>query len=142
MSTLSLAAAAKLSQATVDAAAAMNLKPIAIAIVDTAGDLMHLVRQDGASPLRPDIALGKATYAARMRQPSAELAKMFEDRPQFAEALSRLADRAFVPAAGGVPIMESSGRCVGAIGVSGDSSDRDAAAATSGVEAIGLMIGN
>lgn len=119
-------------------ATALSLKPLTVAVLDQGGNIRAIARQDGASNLRPELAIGKAAGALAMGVSSRALGEMAADRPQFVNAVAALAPRGLVPAAGGVLIADASGQCVGAIGVTGDTSDQDEICALHAIEAAGL----
>lgn len=102
---------------------------VTIAIVDDGGYLLRLDRMDGAGPMAPDIALGKARMAALTRRSSKFWEDRVESRPGFLNFPFGL------PLQGGVPIFHGA-ECVGAIGVSGVGSAEDEAVAIAGVAAI------
>lgn len=122
-------------------AARLQLKPLTVAVLDAGGHLVALQRQDGASNLRPQIAIAKAAGALALGVSSRQIATMAQERPQFVAALASLGAAAatgVVPAAGGVLIRGAGGRIVGAVGVTGDTSDNDELCALAGVSAAGL----
>jgi uncharacterized protein GlcG (DUF336 family) len=112
--------------------------PLTVSVVDTAGSIVALRRQDGAPLIRPDLATGKARTCIYWGKSSRIYGKITEDRPNFGRAVSDLAATAFVPAAGGVPIKDESGGLIGAVGVSGDTSDNDEAMAVAALSELGL----
>jgi uncharacterized protein GlcG (DUF336 family) len=97
-----------------------------------------LQREDGASLLRPQIAIGKAWGAIALGKGSRLLAQDAQQRPAFFAALNGLGQTSVVPAPGGVLIRDQEGRVLGAIGVSGDTSDIDEQVAVRAVEALEL----
>ena len=105
--------------------------------MDEGGHLLALKRVDGASILRPTIAVGKAWGAIGMGESSRQLAKRLKERPEFLGALSDMSDGKVVPAAGGVLIMDGA-TIIGAAGASGATSDEDEACVIAGIEAAGL----
>lgn len=118
----------KLSAAA-EAEALRNNWPVAIAILDDGGHLLHLVRMDGATPANADIAVQKARTSALTRRSS----KMWEDRV----AAGRLVmmKMPVLPVQGGLPVM-AEGVCVGAVGVSGVQSHEDEQIAAAGIRAV------
>jgi len=134
----------KLEQATaiLEAAAAhgrkLGTKPLTIAVLDAGGHLKALWREDGASNLRPEVAKAKAATALNIGQSSRKVAEDAQARPAFVGALGALAGGNVVPAAGGVRMLSRNGDVVGAIGVTGDTSDRDEDCAITGIEAAEL----
>jgi uncharacterized protein GlcG (DUF336 family) len=98
-------------------------------------------REDGSGYGRPDVAGGKAAGALAMGVSSRKLGDMAADRPQFMAALSVAWAGKLIPAPGGVLIKDGAGKLLGAVGVSGDLSDKDEEAAFAGVAAAGLTMG-
>ena len=116
-----------------------NLKPLTVAVLDPGGHLVAFAREDNSSNLRPQIAAGKANAALAMGVRSRQVAEMAAERPSFVAAAGALASGGFVPAAGGLLIRDSRGDILGAIGVSGDTSDNDELCAIHAVESAGLI---
>ncbi|MCG8442033.1 MAG: heme-binding protein, partial [Caulobacterales bacterium] len=119
MDGLTLAQADALVQATLAAAQRRSLKPLAVAVLDAGGHLVMLKRQDGASFLRPQIAIAKAWTALGLQAPSRGFHEMAEARPGFAASLYAISDGRMAPAAGGL-LIRRGGADIGAIGVIGD----------------------
>ena len=116
----------------------LGLKPLTVAVVDAGGALIAFQRSDGSPYLRPCIALGKAAGAAGLGVSSRRIGEMAVERPHFIAAVSHLAPQGLIPVAGGVIVVDNVGRPVGAVGVSGDTSDNDEVCAFAGVAAAGL----
>lgn len=116
-------------------AADLKLKPLGVAVLDEGGHMIAFQRQDGASFLRPEIASGKAFGALAIGAGSRTVAKHAIDRPHFILGLSGASGGRVVPVPGGVLIRSSSSEILGAVGISGDTSDNDEAAAIAGIEA-------
>jgi uncharacterized protein GlcG (DUF336 family) len=119
----------------------MGLAPLAVAILDEGGHLKAFGREDGAGIIRPQIAMGKAWGTLGMGVGSRTLAKRLVDNPQsqpFFVALNAMSDGRVVPVPGGVLIRDAGRAVVGAVGISGDTSDKDEACAVAGIEAAGL----
>ena len=102
---------------------------VAIAVVDEAGYLLHLERQDGAPFQSPEIARSKGFTAAVSKLPT----KVFEDMVKERPGVGFLPDR--MPLQGGIPIVKD-GECLGGIGVSGVRSHEDEAVAEAGLKAL------
>jgi len=139
MSEISLTKARRIIAATFAKAREMNLNPLAVIVVDTGGHTKAFERQDGAPPGRYKIAEGKAFAAAMFEMPSSKLMKRAEQQPHFATAFTGVYDGKFVPLSGGIVVRDKRGRVVGAVGVTGDTSENDAIAGAAGVEAAGLV---
>ena len=116
----------------------LGLKPLTVAVLDAGGHLVALKRQDGSSTLRPRIAAGKAGGALALGIASRKIADMAAERPTFVASLGPLAPHGVVPAAGGVILVGDHGHPIGAVGVTGDTSDNDEACAMAGIAYAGL----
>jgi uncharacterized protein GlcG (DUF336 family) len=118
-----------------------GLKPLTVVVLDAGGHLVSMEREDGSGYGRPQIAQGKAAGALAMGTSSRALGEMAVDRPTFIAALSVAWDGKLIPAAGGVLVRDDAGSLLGAVGVSGDLSDKDEEAALAGIHAAGLHAG-
>ena len=116
----------------------IGLKPLSIAVLDAGGHLLAFQRQDGASTLRPQIACAKAAGALGLGVSSRKIGDMAAERPTFIASLGPIAPHGVVPAAGGVIVVDGAGAPIGAVGVTGDTSDNDEACALAGISAAGL----
>lgn len=119
-------------------AAEAGFKPLTIAVLDAGGHLIVLERQDGASILRPQIAMGKAYGAVALGAGSRWLNENAQTRPHFVQALNGVAGGGIVPVPGGVLVRSAEGDVIGAVGITGDTSDNDEIAAVAGIEAAGF----
>ena len=138
MKKLSLTDAVTIIEHAFEHAEHANLKPIAIAVLDDGGHLKAFAAQDGTSILRPKIAFGKAYGAIGLGFGSRRIAAMAAERPMFVDALNGLADGMLIPVPGGVLIKGKDGMTLGAVGITGDSSDQDEACAVAGIKAAGF----
>ena len=119
-----------------------NCAPLAVAVLDAGGHLRAFAREDGAGIVRPQIAVGKAWGALGMGLGSRTLARRVAEQPQqqaFFAALNAMSGGRVVPAAGGVLIRDGAGAVLGAVGISGDVSDKDEACALAGIAAARLV---
>lgn len=137
-----LAQAEAIASATLAHGRAVAAAPLTVAVLDAGGHLVVLKREDGSGILRPQIAHAKAWGALGMGFSSREIGRRAEAQPVFFGALAAVADGRFAPAAGGVLVRDADGRLLGAVGVSGDTSDVDETCALAGVEAAGLVAGD
>ncbi len=119
----------------------MGLNPLTVVVLDAGGHLVAMEREDGSGYGRPDVAGGKAAGALAMGVSSRKLGDMAAERPQFMAALSAAWNGKLIPAAGGVLVKDASGKLLGAVGVSGDLSDKDEEAAVAGIAAADLTAG-
>ena len=139
MSALTLKVALGLAGQALAAGREVSAAPLTVAVLDSGGHLITLQREDGASLLRPPIAIGKAWGAIALGKGSRLLAQDAQQRPAFFAALNGLGPNSVVPAPGGVLIRDQDGKVLGAIGVSGDVSDLDEQVAVRAVEGVGLL---
>jgi uncharacterized protein GlcG (DUF336 family) len=136
-SSLSLAVAARIVDEAIAARIAEGLLPLAVAVIDAGGNLVAFKREDGCGVLRFDIAFGKAWAALGMGMPTRLIRDRLANRPAFQGALAAAADGRFIPVPGGVLILDAAGAAIGAVGVSGDASDKDEYCAIRAVHAAG-----
>ena len=139
MTRLSLDQANTIIDGTLAAARDADGKPIAVVVLDDAGHIVAVQRQDGTTMFRVDIALGKAWGAVALGASSRELAERAQANPNFIQALAVTAGGRLLPNPGAVAIFGTGGALLGAVGVSGDSGDRDEQFAAAGVAAAGLL---
>jgi uncharacterized protein GlcG (DUF336 family) len=119
--------------------AALGLKPLSVVVLDPGGHLIAFQRQDGASTLRLQIATGKAAGALALGISSRKIGEMAAERPSFVAALGPISPHGIIPAAGGVIVVDENGRTIGAVGITGDTSDNDEACALTGIRAANLQ---
>ena len=138
MSELTLKACQTIIETAEKHARANNFNPLAIIVLDNRGSLRTGMTEDGTSLMRWKVAFAKAWGAVAWGAGSKRIEKIAEDRPAFMGAVAHLADGGILPVGGGVLIRDAAGNLIGGVGVSGDSSDNDEAAATAGIEAAGF----
>ncbi|MEQ8332587.1 heme-binding protein [Nisaea sp.] len=138
-STLTLEIAQAISGNTLAAGREANLLPLTVAVLDAGATLVHFQREDGCGTVRGDIAIGKAAAALGMGIPSRTIRDRLKERPAFQSAIAAASGGKFIPVPGGVLILGADGKAIGAVGVSGDASDRDEYAAITGIRAAGLV---
>lgn len=109
-------------------------KPVSVAIVDAGGGLMALERMGEAPAATVLVAEGKAVASAVMGRDSVRLEAMAESLPSIIDSLMLRFEGRFVPAQGGV-VVRQQGTVIGAVGVSGATSEEDEAIARAGAEA-------
>ena len=140
---LSLALAERIVEASLAAGRDANMLPLTVAVLDAGGTLVMFKREDGSGVLRGDIAVGKAWGALGMGISSRTIRDRLKDRPAFQSALAAAAGGRFIPVPGGVLVIAATGgglgEVIGAVGISGDTSDRDEYAAIAGVLSVGLV---
>jgi uncharacterized protein GlcG (DUF336 family) len=138
MTDLTLDAARKIVDAALAKGLEKKLNPLAVAVLDARGCLKAFAAQDGTSLKRGEIAHGKAYGALSLGMGSRAIFKRAQEQAYFIGAVNALVQGALVPVPGGVLIQDSSGSLLGAVGISGDTSDNDEACAVAGIDAAGL----
>ncbi|AYC32317.1 heme-binding protein [Pseudomonas cavernae] len=142
MQRLDLATATQIASAAIRAARELGLKPMAAAVLDAVGHPLAVLRDEQASFLRPQIATGKARGCLGMGFGGRELARRAQAMPAFFDAINSLTAGEVIPVAGGVLIRTAEGALLGAIGLSGDTSDNDERCALLAIGEVGLIADN
>ena len=139
MDKLTLKQANSIIEASFFNAEQLSLQPLSIVVLDAGGHLIAFQRQDNAAILRFDIAFAKAYGSLGMGIGSRGLAKKAQEIPELINGAINVSKGRLIPAPGGVLILNSkNGIIIGAVGVSGDTSDNDESSAVFGVKSIGL----
>jgi uncharacterized protein GlcG (DUF336 family) len=138
MANLTLDQASRIIDVALAKAAELKLKPLTVAVLDAGGVLIAFKRQDKSPNLRPEIAMGKAWGSLGVGRSSRGLFQMAQERPAFVNALIAASNGRLIPVPGGVLVRDASATIIGAVGVSGDTSDRDEECAAAGITAVGL----
>jgi len=138
---LTLDQANRIIAAALARSAEAGYRPMAVVVLDDAGHVKAVQRQDGASMLRVDIATGKAWAAIGMGAASRVLTQRAKDLPAFFNAIAASAQGKFIPQTGAVLIKQPDGAVVGAVGASGGTGDEDELICIAGIEATGLQAG-
>lgn len=115
-----------------------DMNPLCVVVLDAGGHLKAFEREDGVPNRRFEVAHGKAHGAISMGFNSRNLEALAIDRPHFITGVTAAMGGALVPVAGGVIVQDGDGNTVGAVGISGDTSDNDEEAAIAGINAAGL----
>ena len=138
MQTISLEQALTIITAGFAEARKQQFKPLGIAVLDVRGALTAYQSEDGCSLGRAHVAIAKASGCIEMGLGARALAKRAEVAPVFVGALNGLFQKGAIPVPGGVLVKTADGEVIGAVGVSGDTSDNDEAAALAGIAAAGF----
>lgn len=139
MSEINLTRARKIIRGILAKGSELELKPLSVVVLDSGGNVKAFEREDGASPGRFGIAHGKAYGSIMLGMAGTAQMARAESQTYFMDAMNGLYGGKVVPVPGGVLVRDKKGAIVGAIGVTGDSSENDAAAATAGIESAGLI---
>jgi uncharacterized protein GlcG (DUF336 family) len=141
MATLTLDQANAIVSAALARGAALGLNPLSVAVLDAGGHLVAFQRQDNSSIMRFEIATGKAWGALGMGRSSRGLAQVAAERPAFVNSLMAASGGRVVPVPGGVLVTDAAGATIGAVGITGDTSDNDEDCALTSIKAAGLVAG-
>jgi uncharacterized protein GlcG (DUF336 family) len=135
---LTLDAAQTMVTAALAHARAQQMNPLAVCVLDARGALKAFAAEDGSSLRRADIARGKANGALSLGMGSRALYRRAQDQPFFINAATAAIGGSLIPVPGGVLVRTAEGRVIGVVGISGDTSDNDEAAAMAGIAAAGF----
>ena len=115
-----------------------GMNPLTVVVLDAGAHVVAAEREDGAAIKRFEIAFGKAHGALALGMGSRAIMNRAEQQAYFVAAATAAIGGALVPVPGGVLIQDGAGSTIGAVGISGDSSDRDEEACVAGIVAAGL----
>jgi uncharacterized protein GlcG (DUF336 family) len=116
----------------------MSLKPISVVVLDHRAATISIQSEDGVCIMRSDIAKAKANAAIQLGMGTRALMNRAEQQAYFVDAVNGLGKGNIIPVPGGVLVKDSNGNIIGAVGISGDTSDNDEIAALAGIAASGL----
>ena len=136
--TITLSQAKQIADASLAKGRELGLKPLSVVVLDDRGSLVAALSEDGCAQLRPKVAHGKANAAIGLGMGTRALMNRAEQQAYFVQAVNGVLGGDMVPVPGGVLIRDAAGTLVGAVGISGDTSDNDEAAALAGIAAAGL----
>ena len=116
----------------------LDCRPISVVVVEPGCIIKAFQKEDGASMLRFEMAFGKA-YAALALSRSSKLVRIRnEEKPVFMRYLMDVSGDKIFAEGGGMQIRDKNGEVIGAVGVTGDTEDRDEELAAHGIHAVGL----
>jgi uncharacterized protein GlcG (DUF336 family) len=136
---LTLAKAQIIAAETLAEGRRLGLAPLACVVLDRGGHILTLLRDENASIYRPEIAMGKAAGCLGMGFGGRELARRAAAMPLFFNGLQAAFPSGMLPVPGGVLVRDAEGGLLGAVGVTGDTSDNDELCALAGIAAAGLQ---
>ena len=116
----------------------LGLKPLSVVVLDERASIVACMSEDGVSQIRAKIAYGKANAAIALGMGTRALMNRAEQQAYFIQAINGLTGGNMVPVPGGVLIRNAGGILLGSVGISGDTSDNDEAAALAGIMAAKL----
>ena len=138
MSAITLDQANRIIAAILKRGAEINCRSLSVLVVEPGCILKAFQKEDGSSMIRFEMAYGKA-YAALAMGRSSKLVKVrAEEKPIFMRYLVAASGEQIFPEGGGLQIRDGAGEVIGAVGVTGDSEERDEELAAHGIRAIGL----
>lgn len=112
-------------------------RPLTVAVLDAGGHVILLKRQDGSGFMKPDVAIAKAWGGLGMERSSRAMGERAQEDPTFVTSIAALSGGRMLPVPGGVRIMDGD-HPIGAVGVSGTTSDIDEECAIMGIRAAGF----
>ncbi|MBV7409404.1 heme-binding protein [Maritimibacter sp. DP1N21-5] len=139
MAGISLRRARTIIRKTMDHGREAGWKPLSVVVVDAGGHVIAFERSDGAPPGRFDIALGKARGCVLMGMTGTQLRDRAETQAYFVTSAGAALGQHLVPVPGGILVRDAKGTILGAVGVTGDTSENDLAAGAAAIEAAGLV---
>jgi len=117
----------------------MDLNPLSVIVLDAGGNVKAFEREDEAAPGRFAIAHGKAYGSVMLGMAGTAQMARAEQQAYFIGAANAAYGGQLIPVPGGVLVRDKRGAVIGALGVTGDSSDNDAICAVAGIEAANLV---
>lgn len=139
MTNITLAQASVIVDKALEKGRELNLHPLTVVVLDAGGHMVALKREDNSGILRSEIATGKAWGTLGMGFGGREFARRAQTGAVFLQALMAASGGRIVPAPGGVLIRDKAGAVIGAVGISGDTSDKDETCAVHGISSAGLV---
>jgi uncharacterized protein GlcG (DUF336 family) len=136
---LTMDQALTIAQVTIAEGKRRGFAPLCAVVLDAGGHALALLRDEAASISRPEIATAKAAGCLGMGFGGREIAKRAAAVPNFIAALNGIFPKGILPVPGGVLIRDTHGSLIGAVGVTGDTSDHDELCALAGIAAAGLV---
>ncbi|MCV0427162.1 MAG: heme-binding protein [Roseibium sp.] len=116
-----------------------ELLPLTVVILDAGGKLVVSKCEDGSGIMRFDVAYGKAWGALGMGISSRLIRDRLSSRPTFQSALATASHGRLIPVPGGVLVRNADNITIGAVGISGDTSDKDEYCAIEAIRISGLL---
>ncbi|MGI3187094.1 GlcG/HbpS family heme-binding protein [Nioella aestuarii] len=115
-----------------------DMLPLTVVVLDAGGKIVAMQCEDGSGIMRFNVAFGKAWGALGMGISSRLIRDRLSKRPVFQTALAAAAEGRLIPVPGGVLVRDAEGVTIGAVGISGDTSEKDEYCAIKGVHAADL----
>src|SRR5437588_1198074 len=138
MSTITLDQANRIIAAVLKRGAEVECRPLSVIVVEPGCKVKAFQKEDGSSMIRFEMAYGKAYAALAMGRSSKLVRIRAEEKPIFMRYLISASGEQIFPEGGGMQIRDAEGEVIGAVGVTGDTEERDEELAAHGIRAIGL----
>jgi uncharacterized protein GlcG (DUF336 family) len=138
ITTLGLADASRITDDALAAGRKEAMAPLTVVVLDAGGRILVVKSEDGSGIMRFDIAFGKAWGSLGMGISSRLIRDRLSARPVFQNALAAASDGRLIPVPGGVLVKDGNGSVIGAVGISGDTSERDEYCAILAIRAAGF----
>ena len=116
----------------------LGCRPLSAVVVEPGAKVKAFQKEDGSAMMRFEMAYGKAYAALALGRSSSLVRVRTEERPLFMQYLIRASDDQIFPEGGGMLIRDKEGEVIGAVGVTGDTQERDEELAAHGIHAAGL----
>ena len=138
MGAITLAQAERIIDAVIERGGALNCRPLGVVVVEPGCKVKAFKKEDGASMIRFEMAYGKAYAALSLGRSSRLIRERAQEKPIFMRYLIAASGEQIFPEGGGMLIRAADGEVIGAVGVTGDTEDRDEVLAIHGIHAAGL----
>jgi uncharacterized protein GlcG (DUF336 family) len=135
---IKLEQANRIIQAIFSRGSELNCRPLSVVVVEPGAKVKAFQKEDGSSMLRFEMAYGKAYAALALGRSSSLVRVRAEERPLFMQYVMRASGDQVFPEGGGMLIRDNDGEMIGAVGVTGDTQERDEELAAHGIRAAGL----
>ena len=138
MSMITLEQSNRIIEAIVARGRELGCRPLSVVIVEPGAKVKAFQKEDGSAMMRFEMAYGKAYAALALGRSSSLVRARTEERPLFMQYLMRASEDQIFPEGGGMLIRDTDGEVIGAVGVTGDTQERDEELAAHGIRAAGL----
>jgi uncharacterized protein GlcG (DUF336 family) len=118
----------------------LSCRPLSVVVLEPGAKVKAFQKEDGSAMMRFEMAYGKAYAALALGRSSSLVRLRTEERPLFMQYLMRASGDQIFPEGGGMLIRDNDGEVIGAVGVTGDTQERDEELAAHGIRAAGLKI--
>ena len=118
----------------------LSCRPLSVVVLEPGAKVKAFQKEDGSAMMRFEMAYGKAYAALALGRSSSLVRLRTEERPLFMQYLIRASGDQIFPEGGGMLIRDNDGEVIGAVGVTGDTQERDEELAAHGIRAAGLKI--